>query len=79
MLIGDDAPINVISQRLRDFHIENKVTYSFCAQLLQNLEEQPTDDIGVEWDSKKYIHSNKSQLWSSNRRIVGSQSSAFGG
>jgi hypothetical protein len=28
--------------------------YSFCAQLLQNLEEQPTDDIGVEWDPKKY-------------------------
>ena len=52
--IGDDAPINIISQELREFHMKNKVTYSFCAQLLQNVKEQPTDDIGVEWDPKKY-------------------------
>ncbi|KEF55167.1 uncharacterized protein A1O9_08821 [Exophiala aquamarina CBS 119918] len=52
--IKDDDPINVISQHNRDFHMNNKVTYSFCAQLLQNLEEQPVDDIGVEWDGKKY-------------------------
>ncbi|KAK5062935.1 hypothetical protein LTR84_005011 [Exophiala bonariae] len=52
--IKDDDPINVISQHNRDFHMKNKVTYSFCAQLLQNLEEQPVDDIGVEWDETKY-------------------------
>ena len=52
--IEDDAPINIISQHNRDFHMKNKVTYSFCAQLLQNLEEQPVDEIGVEWDDKKY-------------------------
>ena len=34
--------------------MKNKVTYSFCAQLLQNLEEQPVEDIGYEWDAKKY-------------------------
>jgi hypothetical protein len=54
LLIEDDAPINVLSQGLRDFHMQNKVVYSFCAQLLQNLTEQPTEDIGIEWDSKKY-------------------------
>lgn len=52
--IKEDAPINAISQHLRDFHLQNKVTYSFCAQLLQNLDEQPVEDIGIEWDEKKY-------------------------
>lgn len=53
-LIKDDDPINIISQKTRDFHMQNKVTYSFCVQLLQDLKEQPVDDIGVEWDSNKY-------------------------
>ncbi|TID12998.1 hypothetical protein E6O75_ATG10137 [Venturia nashicola] len=52
--IKDDDPINIISQEVRSFHMKNKVTYSFCAQLLQNLEEQPVDDVGIEWDEKKY-------------------------
>lgn len=52
--IKENDPINIISQEVRNFHMKNKVTYSFCAQLLQNLEEQPVDDIGIEWDEKKY-------------------------
>lgn len=52
--IEESDPINVISQYNRDFHMRNKVTYKFCAQLLQNLDEQPVDDIGIEWDEKKY-------------------------
>lgn len=52
--IKESDPINIISQFNREFHIKNKVTYKFCAQLLQNLDEQPVDDIGVEWDDKKY-------------------------
>lgn len=52
--ISDSDPINVISQELRTFHMAHKVTYSFCAQLLQDLTEQPVDDIGIEWDAKKY-------------------------
>ena len=52
--IKDDAPINIISQFNRQFHMSHKVTYSFCAQLLQNLDEQPVEDLGVEWDAKKY-------------------------
>lgn len=52
--IKDDDPINIISQELRKFHMNNKVTYSFSAQLLQNLDEQPVEDIGIEWDAKKY-------------------------
>lgn len=53
-LIQESDPINIISQELRNFHTQNKVTYSFCAQMLQNLQEQPVDDIGIEWDEKKY-------------------------
>lgn len=53
-LIQDTDPINIISQTLRDFHMKNKVTYSFCAQLLQNIDEQSVEDIGIEWDEKKY-------------------------
>lgn len=52
--IPEDAPLNIISQDLRTFHMSHKVTYSFCAQLLQNLDEQPVEDIGIEWDDKKY-------------------------
>ncbi|KAH7079322.1 catalase-like domain-containing protein [Paraphoma chrysanthemicola] len=52
--ISESDPINVISQNVRSFHQNNKVTYSFCAQLLQDLAEQPVDDIGIEWDPKKY-------------------------
>ncbi|KAF2417117.1 heme-dependent catalase [Tothia fuscella] len=52
--VTESDPINVLSQHLRDFHMQNKVTYSYCAQLLQNLQEQPVDDIGIEWDEKKY-------------------------
>ena len=46
--------MNVLSQHTRNFHMNNKVTYSFCAQMLQNLDEQPVEDIGIEWDEKKY-------------------------
>lgn len=52
--IKENDPINIISQEVRNFHMKNKVIYSFCAQLLQNLEEQPVEDIGIEWDEKKY-------------------------
>ena len=52
--VKESDPINILSQSLRDFHHKNTVTYSFCAQLLQNLEEQPVDDIGIEWDEKQY-------------------------
>lgn len=52
--ISEKDPINVLSQHARAFHLKHKVTYSFCAQLLQSLAEQPVDDIGVEWDAAKY-------------------------
>ncbi|CZT51176.1 uncharacterized protein RSE6_12286 [Rhynchosporium secalis] len=52
--IPADAPINILSQHTREFHSTHRVTYSFRAQLLQNLTEQPVDDIGTLWDETKY-------------------------
>lgn len=52
--VKEDDPINILSQHTRDFHMRHKVSYKFCAQMLQNLDEQPVDDIGIEWDEKKY-------------------------
>jgi len=52
--IASSDPINIISQETRAFHLAHKVTYSFCAQMLQDLTEQPVDDIGIEWDPAKY-------------------------
>lgn len=54
VLISEKDPINVLSQGVRDMHMKHKITYSFCAQLLQNLDEQPVDDIGIRWDEEKY-------------------------
>ena len=54
LLIKDSDAMNCISQHTRNFHMQHKVVYSFCAQLLQDLEEQPVEDIGIDWDSKKY-------------------------
>lgn len=42
--VKESDPINILSTTLQDFHKKNKVTYSFCAQLLQNLDEQPVDE-----------------------------------
>lgn len=53
-VIKESDPINVISQFNRQFHMNHKVTYSFCAQMLQDLNEQPVEDIGIEWEEKKY-------------------------
>lgn len=52
--IKDSDPINILSTELREFHLKHKVTYAFCAQMLQNLDEQAVDDIGLEWDPVKY-------------------------
>jgi hypothetical protein len=52
--IQDDNPIIVLSQALHQHHLHHTITYTMCAQLFQDLSEQPVDDISVEWDPKKY-------------------------
>src|SRR5262245_2357968 len=31
--VKDDDPVNVLATEARDFHLHNKVTYAFCAQM----------------------------------------------
>ncbi|KAK4703511.1 hypothetical protein P7C70_g2708, partial [Phenoliferia sp. Uapishka_3] len=40
-------PHNILSTTLRDFHMNHKATYSFRVQLLQDLDAQPVEDIGI--------------------------------
>jgi hypothetical protein len=54
VLVKETDPVNALSQHAREFHMKNTVTYSFCAQLLQNLDEQPVEDIGIRWNEEKY-------------------------
>ena len=53
-MILDTDPVTVISDSLRAFHRENTATFSFQVQLLENLSEQPVEDLGGEWDDTKY-------------------------
>ncbi|KAK7192271.1 hypothetical protein PSPO01_01843 [Paraphaeosphaeria sporulosa] len=58
--IKESDPINIISQELRSFHMKNKVTYSFCAQLLQDLREHPDSwlpEFRVWWDDRITVNS----------------------
>ncbi|KAK4046904.1 hypothetical protein OIO90_006412 [Microbotryomycetes sp. JL221] len=48
-----DEP-NVLATTLQELHKRSTVKYSFEVQLLQNLDEQPVEDIGVIWDDQKY-------------------------
>jgi hypothetical protein len=53
-LILDTDPVTILSDSLRAFHKENVATFSFQVQLLENLADQPVEDLGLEWDESKY-------------------------
>lgn len=53
-MILDTDPITVLSDSLRAFHKEHTATFSFRVQLLENLADQPVEDLGSEWDEQKY-------------------------
>lgn len=42
-----DDPPDVLAKTLQEFHMHNRSTWSFVVQLLQNLDEQPVEDIGM--------------------------------
>lgn len=54
IMIKDTDPMDILSANLRRFHAEEKATFSFCIQMLENLEDQPVEDTGIEWDETKY-------------------------
>lgn len=47
---GDD----ILHQWLRDFHKSHDAEYLFQVQLLENLDDQPVEYAGKEWDEEKY-------------------------
>jgi hypothetical protein len=53
-LILDTDPVTVLADSLQAFHKEHVATFSFQVQLLENLEDQPVEDLGIEWDEGKY-------------------------
>lgn len=53
-LIQPSDTIDVLSKCLQECHKKEKITYWLGAQLLQNLEEQPVEDLGPTWDEHKY-------------------------
>ncbi|KAL3590812.1 hypothetical protein FPOAC2_13014 [Fusarium poae] len=50
----DKQPDGVLHEWLQDFYRNNEAEYLFQVQLLENLEEQPVEYGGTEWDSDKY-------------------------
>lgn len=54
IMLKETDPMDILSANLRRFHAEEKATFSFCIQLLENLEEQPVEDLGIEWKDDKY-------------------------
>lgn len=45
--VQPDDPPDVLAKTLQEFHMHNKSSWSFVVQLLQNLDEQPVEDIGM--------------------------------
>ena len=52
--VKPDDPADILSTTLADFHKNHKAIYSVQVQLLQNLKDQPVEDIGIEWPADKY-------------------------
>lgn len=51
--VGNE-PDGVLHEWLREYYKYNDAEYDFQVQLLENLEEQPVEYAGTEWDAKKY-------------------------
>jgi catalase len=47
-------PNHILSDWLQEFHKEHDAEYLLQFQLLENLEEQPVEDVGVVWNADKY-------------------------
>lgn len=45
---------DVLSDWLKEFYENNDAEYLFQVQFLENLEEQPVEYAGAEWDEEKY-------------------------
>jgi hypothetical protein len=49
----DSHPDHILSDWLQEFH-NHDVEYLLQFQLLENIEEQPVEDVGIAWNVEKY-------------------------
>ncbi|KAK3939400.1 putative catalase protein [Diplogelasinospora grovesii] len=47
-------PKDVLSEWLKDYYSKHDAEYLFQVQLLENLDDQPIEYAGTEWDEQKY-------------------------
>lgn len=57
-----DHGATVLKDWLHDFFQHNDATYDFQVQLLENPQEQPIEDVRIEWDPKKYPYVTVAQV-----------------
>ena len=50
----DSHPNTILSDWLKDFYSKYEAEYHFQVQFLENLEDQPVEYAGKEWDAEKY-------------------------
>ncbi|GAC97117.1 hypothetical protein PHSY_004701 [Pseudozyma hubeiensis SY62] len=50
----NDKGNTVLKDWLQEYFQSNEATYDFQVQFLENLDEQPIEDVRVEWDQQKY-------------------------
>ncbi len=50
----DSHPDHILSDWLQEFHKNHEAEYLLQFQLLENIEEQPVEDVGVAWNPDKY-------------------------
>ena len=50
----DSHPDHILSDWLQEFHKSHEAEYLLQFQLLENIDEQPVEDVGVTWNPEKY-------------------------
>ncbi len=52
--VKQEDPSYILKDWLQKYFKENEATYELQAQLLENIDEQPVEDSGIDWDQQKY-------------------------
>lgn len=68
--VGPEDEDDVLHRWLQDFHRDHEAEFQFQVQLCEDLEEQPVEYAGVEWDANKYP-------WQTIARLVVPKQNSF--
>lgn len=73
---NDDRGPDILHRWLHDYLLDHDAEYLFQVQLLENLDEQPVEYAGAEWDEQKYpwqtvatIRIPKQESWDFARKV----------